>query len=61
MTDDGRVSDIWGGYIAQYFFQSLHLVFVPPSIDQYRNVHDYIKDFNDELDLYQKSDKLLTS
>ena len=45
MTDDGRVSDIWWGYIAQYFFhkQSLHLVFVPPSIDQYRNVHDILK------------------
>ena len=57
-----RVSDIWRSYIAQYFFhkQPLHLVFVPPYIDQYRNVHDNLKDFNDELDLYQKSDKLLT-
>ena len=62
MSVNSRVSDIWRGYIAQYFFhkQSLHLVFVPPYIDQYRNVHDYLKDFNDELDLYQKSDKLLT-
>ena len=56
-----RVADIWRSYIAQYFFhqQSLSLVFVPPYIDQHRNVHDYLKDFNDEIDLYQKSDKLL--
>ena len=62
MSVNCRVSDIWRGYIAQYFFhkQSLHLVFVPPYIDQYRNVHDNLKDFNDELDSYQKSDKLLT-
>ena len=57
-----RVADIWRGYVAQYFFQqqALSLVFVPPYIDQHRNVHDYLKDFNDELDIYQKSDKLLT-
>ena len=38
----GRVSDIWRSYIAQYFFHkySLHLMFVPPYVDQYRNVHD---------------------
>ena len=57
-----RVADIWRSYVAQYFFQqqALSLVFVPPYIDQHRNVHDYLKDFNDELDIYQKSDKLLT-
>ena len=57
-----RVNDIWRSYIAQYFFhkQSLYLMFVPPYVDQYRNFHDNLKDFNAELDLYQKSGKLLS-
>lgn len=57
----GRVSDIWRSYIAQYFFHqlSMHVMFVPPYIDQHRNVHDYLVDFNDELDLYQKSNQFL--
>ena len=56
-----RISDIWRAYVALYFFHkhSLHLLFVPPYIDQYRNAHDYLKDFNDELDIYQKSNQLL--
>ena len=56
-----RISDIWRAYITLYFFhrKSMHLLFVPPYIDQYRNAHDYLKDFNDELDIYQKSKKML--
>ena len=57
----GRVSDIWRSYIAEYFFHklSLYVLFVPPYVDQHRNEHDYLVDFNDELDLYQKSNALL--
>ena len=53
----GRVSDIWRSYIAQYFFHqhSLHVVFVPPYVNQHRNAHDNLQDFNNELDIYQKS------
>ena len=56
-----RVTDIWRSYIAQYFFRqrSLHVAFVPPYIDQYRNAHDILTDFNDELDIYQKCEQLL--
>ena len=57
----GRVSDIWRSYVAEYFFykMGLQVLFVPPYVDQYRNVHDYLTDFKDELDLYQKSNALL--
>ena len=57
----GRVSDIWRSYIAEYFFHklSLSVLFTSPYVDQYRNAHDYLVDFTDELDLYQKSNALL--
>lgn len=57
----GRVSDIWRSYIAQYFFhkQSLHVLFVPPYIDQIRNPHNYMQDFREESDLYLKSNELI--
>ena len=57
----GRVSDIWRSYIAEYFFHklSLSVLFTSPYVDQYRNAHDYLIDFTDELDLYQKSNALL--
>ena len=62
VTVPGRVSDIWRSYIAEYFFYrtSKHVAFVPPYVDQHRNPHDYIKDFNDELQLYQQANELLT-
>lgn len=62
-TVPGRVSDIWRGYFAQALFRSLdtplNMAFLPPSVTQYRNSHDYLADAKAELDLYFKTDKLL--
>ena len=60
-TVPGRVSDIWRGYFAQAIFRrvGLSLVFVPPIVIQVRNVHDYMADFNAEMDLYVKTSKLI--
>ena len=60
-TVPGRVSDIWRSYFAQCIFADtrLRLVFSPPIIDQKRNAHDYLGDFDAERDLYDKSGQLI--
>ncbi|XP_033743587.1 probable glycosyltransferase STELLO2 isoform X3 [Pecten maximus] len=57
----GRVSDIWRSYIAEYFLykNDLLLAFSSPYVVQDRNPHNYLRDFNAELDLYQKSKQLV--
>ncbi|XP_072023850.1 uncharacterized protein [Amphiura filiformis] len=57
LSVNGRVSDIWRSYIAQYFLHSknIRLAFSSPYVIQDRNAHDILRDFNAELDLYQKS------
>ncbi|XP_060066965.1 uncharacterized protein LOC132547214 [Ylistrum balloti] len=59
---NGRVSDIWRGYIAQYFLhrKDIRLAFSPPYVIQDRNVHNVLRDFNAELSLYQKSKQLVS-
>ncbi|VDM75261.1 unnamed protein product, partial [Strongylus vulgaris] len=52
-----RVTDIWRSYFAQ---KLLHLVgervaFYPVNAIQFRNAHDYLADFEQELDVYMKS------
>ena len=56
-----RVSDIWRSYIAEYFFhkEAMSVMFVPPYVDQHRNYHDYLQDFKEETDLYQKSSEFI--
>ncbi|XP_071142264.1 uncharacterized protein [Mytilus edulis] len=53
---NGRVSDIWRSYIAQYFFyrSDLRLAFSVPYVVQERNIHSISGDFNAELDIYEK-------
>ena len=60
-TVHGRVSDIWRSYIAEHFFGQLglHVVFTKPYVDQFRNPHEYLSDFQSELDLYLKAPGLL--
>ena len=55
-TVPGRVSDIWRGYFAQCLFAEvgLSLVFAPSKIDQKRNDHNLLADFEAESDLYCK-------
>ncbi|XP_033725741.1 uncharacterized protein LOC117315589 [Pecten maximus] len=58
---NGRVSDIWRSYIAQYFFhkRDIRVAFSSPYVIQERNDHNDLKDFNAELDIYQKSKQLV--
>ena len=59
---NGRVSDIWRSYIAQFFlnkFEIGHLAFTPPFVVQKRNYHDIIRDFQAEHPLYLQSQKFI--
>lgn len=58
-----RVSDIWRGYWVQRMLWDIGgvLSFHSPSAIQERNVHNYLKDFIDEWDLYTKTDSFLSS
>ncbi|XP_069130058.1 uncharacterized protein [Argopecten irradians] len=58
---NGRVSDIWRSYIAQYFLhkENIRVAFSPPYVTQERNAHDSLRDFNAELDIYQKVKQLV--
>jgi hypothetical protein len=56
-----RVTDIWRGYIAQRF---LHLrgqgmLFCRAGVYQERNAHNLMRDFEEELDLYTKTEGLV--
>lgn len=33
---------------------------IPPVVTQYRNAHEYLADFDAELDLYQKSHSMIS-
>merc|ERR1712032_1754471 len=57
----GRVSDIWRSYITTRLMWMIgfHVAFVPPFVVQYRNPHSYMQDFEDERDLYGKTDAML--
>ncbi|VDI13997.1 Hypothetical predicted protein [Mytilus galloprovincialis] len=58
---NGRVSDIWRSYIAQFFLHKkiFYLAFLPPCVLQQRNPHNILRDFNAEMDLYEKSNQLI--
>ena len=60
-TVESRVTDIWRGYIAQRILWKLNsrLIFSSPSVYQERNIHDFMKDFYQEYDLYNKSELLI--
>lgn len=57
----GRVSDIWRGYIGQRILAelNLHVLFSSPLVDQLRNPHNYLADFQAELPLFLQSGALL--
>ncbi|KAL3858129.1 hypothetical protein ACJMK2_012740 [Sinanodonta woodiana] len=58
---DGRVTDIWRSYFAEYFFHrhDIKLIFSPPYVRQDRNPHNLLKDLNAENDLYMRSNMLI--
>jgi len=61
ITTSFRVCDIWRSYWAQRILWDIggEVVFLPPSVKQIRNAHDYLLDFEDELDLYLKGEDLV--
>lgn len=56
-----RVCDIWRGYMTQRLLwdAGLSLCFTAPTAYQERNIHDNLKDFDNEQDLYLKSGNLI--
>lgn len=57
-----RVTDIWRGYIAQHFLhQKGHsILFCNASVYQERNYHNLLHDFVEEIELYTKTEDLIT-
>ena len=62
VTVPGRVSDIWRSYITTRLLQEagMQVVFISPIVNQHRNPHSYMVDFEEELDLYVKVIKLIS-
>lgn len=61
VTVTGRVSDIWRSYITtRLLWETGFLVgFSSPFVKQFRNPHSYMKDLEEEKDLYYNVDELL--
>lgn len=61
ITTTFRVCDIWRSYWVQRILWDIggELAFLPASVEQIRNPHDYLEDFKDEIDLYVKAEKLI--
>ncbi|CAF1174619.1 unnamed protein product, partial [Didymodactylos carnosus] len=57
VTTTFRVCDIWRGFWVQRILWDIggHLVFGSSTVDQKRNAHSYIKDMDDEQQLYHQS------
>lgn len=57
----GRISDIWRSYFVKKVLDdvSLKVLYTAPFVDQYRNAHDFLRDFDSEIDLYLKSGSLI--
>jgi hypothetical protein len=62
ITTAFRVCDIWRGYWAQRLLWDIggSLCFTLPNVRQDRNMHNLMRDFSDEVDLYLKSGFLAT-
>lgn len=56
-----RVSDIWRGYWVQRLLWDIggNLSFTQAAVVQERNIHDFLKDYQDELDLYSHAGTLI--
>lgn len=56
-----RVSDIWRSYWAQRLLWQVggNLVFLPPTVYQERNAHNYLQDFQEELQLYTDAERFI--
>jgi hypothetical protein len=61
ITTAFRVCDIWRGYWVQRILWEIQaqLCFMPAHVVQERNIHNYLRDFADETDLYLQSGNLI--
>jgi len=61
MTTTFRVCDIWRSYWAQRILWEInsHLSFTNATVIQVRNPHNYLADFDDELELYHDAGRLV--
>lgn len=57
-----RTTDIWRGYIAQRILWKLggNLVLLSPGVYQERNPHNLLRDFQEEIDVYLRTEELLS-
>jgi hypothetical protein len=62
VTVPSRVTDIWRGYVAQRFLhrQNQGVLFCSASVYQERNYHNLHHDFVEELQLYTRTEELIT-
>lgn len=58
-----RVTDIWRGYIAQRFLHQKNqgMVFCSAGVYQERNFHNLMRDFEEEISLYTKTESLVAA
>ncbi len=56
-----RMTDIWRSFVAQavLWMKELNLTFHPATVRQERNVHNLMKDFNDEVVGYQNNKEMM--
>ncbi|EGT36658.1 hypothetical protein CAEBREN_29663 [Caenorhabditis brenneri] len=56
-----RTTDIWRSFISQKILHlsGLTVSFVPTNAVQFRNAHDYLKDFKDEKQVYEDSGRMI--
>jgi hypothetical protein len=49
-------------YIAQKFISKTknNISFIPPNVYQDRNVHNYLKDFKDEIEMYLNIEEIIS-
>lgn len=61
-TVSNRATDIWRGYIAQRILWEMGstLIYLSPSVYQKRNIHNFMKDLEDEIEVYVGTERLLT-
>ena len=61
VTVHGRVADIWRSYILERLFRDsgMNVAFSSSWVNQFRNSHNYLGDFQSETNLYLQSGELV--
>lgn len=60
-TVSNRATDIWRGYIAQRILWEMgtNLIYLSPCVYQKRNIHNFMKDLEDEVEVYVNTERLI--